>query len=782
MPDQDSRRDGGLLPIRVVLPRQGKERRVSGGGSTTPPFRTVDLEFRQHLQGQVATIRQSITPEMQRAGGIPVRVNLNPHALAKSHRPDTLLSTTTCPIIGAGSLGKLFVKGTLDGLDRLSTLIADGESKGIVKELSTIDNFEPITPSIRCGGRTPDEISRACLPREHEFSVRVRLFDFDEKGEGGKLHADFVETCRNYEIAIFKGGYSRTGLTYRATCQSVDDIDVLASIVGVRSISPMPAMRVVHPRFASPGQFPNDLPSPDQFADLPTVVVVDSGVSDQASSLKSWVVGRKTHVDPPYRNDDHGTFVAGLIAWGDILNPSVSAINSGPCTVFDLQVMPGFNPADASYPWLSESELLEVLDRALQSYANRFKVWNISLGIDDVCSLEEFSHLAFELDELQERYQVSFVISSGNYEQAPLLGYPRQVSDLCRGRITSPADSVLGISVGSISHVDYQLGEPLAHEPSTFSRHGPGPGHIIKPDVVHYGGSCSLDMGQYSGLRSASSSGIVEGFGTSYSAPLVARTLAHIYSRITPTPSPVLARALLVHHARDPRTGGRIRDGDEQCFGFGLPAALSNCLGCTEHSITLIFQDTLRPGFFLEWTDFPFPPSLIRDGRYFGEIWMTLAYAPSRDYNWGAEYCRTRVDAHFGVYVDEQSPESRQSKRRFKGLVTLEHSNRRSSYKSQRVSDLRLWTPVKTYYGSLGTNGHPGEQWRLKVRSYTRHGVAERQTGRPQPFSLLITISDPMGKAPIYNEMSQILRNRFFVHDLSVRPSVREKIRIITTS
>src|ERR1035437_5355470 len=39
----------------------------------------------------------------------------------------------------------------------------------------------------------------------------------------------------------------------------------------------------------------------------------------------------------------------------------------------------------------------------------------------------------------------------------------------------------------------------------------------------------------------------------------------------------------------------------------------------------------LRPGYFLEWDDFPYPPSLRRDGKYFGEVWMTVAFAPARD-------------------------------------------------------------------------------------------------------------------------------------------------------
>ena len=290
------------------------------------------------------------------------------------------------------------------------------------------------------------------------------------------------------------------------------------------------------------------------------------------------------------------------------------------------------------------------MEAALQEHANKYKVWNLSLGTDTVCSLDEFSALAEELDNLQEKYQVSFVISAGNYDTPPLLDFPRTPDQLDAGRITTPADSVLGITVGAVSHVDYKKNGPKEHHPSAFSRHGAGPNYVIKPDLVHYGGSCSTDLSHISGIRSVNNGGSAENLGTSFATPLVSRTLAQIYHQITPTPSPVLARALLTHHARDPRTKHRVPDGDENFFGFGLPSPVPYCLECTPYTSTLVFDDVLRPGYFLEWNDFPYPPSLRRDGKYFGEIWMTVAFAPARGARWGTEYCETHIDAHFGVY------------------------------------------------------------------------------------------------------------------------------------
>jgi hypothetical protein len=120
------------------------------------------------------------------------------------------------------------------------------------------------------------------------------------------------------------------------------------------------------------------------------------------------------------------------------------------------------------------------------------------------------------------------------------------------------------------------------------------------------------------GVRSVTDGGAGEAIGTSFAAPLVSRILANIYHQVTPPPSPVLSRAILTHHARDSRTGGRVADTEENFIGFGLPAPLPYCLECTPSTSTMIFEDVLRPGCYLEWDDFPYPDSLKRSGRYYG--------------------------------------------------------------------------------------------------------------------------------------------------------------------
>ncbi|MBF4483097.1 S8 family serine peptidase [Dehalococcoides mccartyi] len=761
------------LPIKLIMPKQGKEKKVPAGGTPPRPFRVVDDAYRKRLSNEVSAISEAVLPQVRQRVAIPLRVKILTKAVAKSHRPEQLFSSKTCPIVGAGRLGELFVKATAGGLENLTRTIESDRSQQVEKELSSVELIEAITPSYRRKGVESGDVLRRSPRGKNGFITRVRLFNFGEDNEQASLVTEFEEVCRKRDIRINTAGYSPDSFVYGAECHSVDDVDALSRIVGVRSVSSMPLIRTLHPTMFNPKPLPKLLTRQDISGDVPVVVVVDTGITDRIPELNTWVVGRESQVAPAYRNTDHGTFVAGLICWGSNLNPTISNIDASPCAVFDFQVLPNDDPGKGPIESIQEQEFLVSIDTALRQHANEYKVWNLSLSTDETCSLDEFSEFAEELDNLQEKYQVSFVISAGNFSSPPLLDYPRKKSQMDPGRITVPSDSVLGISIGSISHVDYMKNGPKMHEPSAFSRHGAGPNYVIKPDLVHYGGACSLDASHISGVRSLNGKGSAENLGTSFAAPLVSRILAQIYHQITPTPQPVLARALLTHHARDPRTHGRVPDGEENFFGFGLPSPLPYCLECTPFTSTLVFDDVLRPGYFLEWDDFPYPPSLQRDGRYFGEIWMTVAFAPERGARWGSEYCETHIDAHFGVYRDRVSRETGEITSVFTGLVPPEHKNPGVLYESYQVEKLRKWAPVRTYYGNLGKDGERGNRWRLMVKLLTRHGVEDTESFKPQPFSLIITISDPEKKAPVYDDMARVVRNRFQAQNLALRATAR---------
>ena len=286
MAREHSRSEGPRLPIKVTLPKQGRERSVQGGGSRREPFCQVDTAFRERLGRQVTALQKAIAPVASRTGGVPARVKLHRLATAKSHRPGTLFSSRTCPIIGGGAVGELFVKATPEGLDKISAQIYGGDSQRIVKELSAVSVIEPITPELRRGGRTARDILRDCPRRSNGFLARVRLFDFDDGGVQGALYKDFIGICQRREISVASDGYSERSLTYAVNCRSVDDIEAIAACAGVRSISAMPIVRVAHQTFACAGLAPTNPSSPHvPGSDLPGAVLVDSGVSRGQSDM-----------------------------------------------------------------------------------------------------------------------------------------------------------------------------------------------------------------------------------------------------------------------------------------------------------------------------------------------------------------------------------------------------------------------------------------------------------------------------------------------------------------
>ncbi len=759
------------LPIKIMLPEQYVLRRDESRRGKPKPFVEVDQEYRARLKTEVSAIRQLVLTQAKNVDTVPVRVRLRKRAAAKSHRPETLFSDDSCPIIGAGRLGEIFVRATTTGLDRLAYEIEHNDSKQMVKELSAVELIEPITPQFRRKNRSSEDILKDSPLREKRFVVHIRLFNFGPEDQEQHVK-NFRTLCKKRNLTADHDGYSRSSQIFAVRCNKVSDVEAVSHTLGVQSVMPMPLIRDLRPQMLNLRGLPA-LPTADQVeGDFPVVVVVDSGVSDTVSGLNTWIAGRDSSVAKKYRNPTHGTFVAGLICWPAQLNPTLAGIDNSPCGVFDLQVMPNLDPAKGDTESITEQQFLITLKTALDQYANRYRVWNLSIGTNEVCSLDEFSSFGGQLDDLQERYKVSFVVSAGNYEKPPLLSYPRVGSHLKDGRVTSPADSVLAITVGAISHVDNPNGGPKRNEPSAFSRHGAGPNYIIKPDLVHYGGSCSTNLASRSGIRSIAGDSSAEDLGTSFATPLVSRTLAQIYHQITPTPSPTLARALLTHHARDPRNGGRVPDGQENFFGFGMPLNPPYCLECTPYSATLVFEDVLRARNYQEWDDFPYPSSLQRDGRYYGDIWMTVAFAPARGPQWGTEYCESHIDASFGVFK-WVTKKDKTKILKYNGLVPPEHKNLGQLYEEYQVEYLRKWAPVRTYFGSLGKGGERGEKWRLRVKLLTRHNIQNRQPSKPQPYCLIVTIADPQKKAKVYDEMVRIIQARYKTENLVLRAAAR---------
>jgi hypothetical protein len=93
-----------------------------------------------------------------------------------------------------------------------------------------------------------------------------------------------------------------------------------------------------------------------------------------------------------------------------------------------------------------------------------------------------------------------------------------------------------------------------------------------------------------------------------------------------------------------------------------------------------------------------------------------------------------------------------------------------SAYEKDLVEHGFKWSPVKVYRREMSRV--QGEIWRLALSVEHRSGQA---TVEPQRAALIITISDPLKKAPVYDEMVVQMNNLgWAANDLQIRKRLRQ--------
>lgn len=231
-------------------------------------------------------------------------------------------------------------------------------------------------------------------------------------------------------------------------------------------------------------------------------------------------------------------------------------------------------------------------------------------------------------------------------------------------------------------------------------------------------------------------------------------------------PNLLLAKALLIHSARmNSRELLDENPNNIKYYGFGIPSANSQeILQCSKDSVTIVFKQTITQGSHLEMYDFPYPKSLIKNNKYFGEIGMTLVYLPPLNPNFGREYCRANIDVSFGTYSY-----SNNGKIDYKGQVPLE-LKWDEKYEAIRVTHGFKWSPIKSYYRKLTNGIKLADGWKLRIDLTNRGEIVP-----PQEFVLIITIKDSNGN-DIYSEITNGLRERgYATNNIETKYQVRQR-------
>jgi hypothetical protein len=501
------------------------------------------------------------------------------------------------------------------------------------------------------------------------------------------------------------------------------------------------------------------LPVRDEGRSYPRLGVIDGGI---APVLDDWIVDRWDVLADEDMDLAHGTFIGGLAVAGKSLNGAATCPETNGAELVDIAVFPSdAGAAFASYYSGGVPQFFDEVEEAVADARARHdvRVFNMSLNILEPAAPDRYSVHASRLDGIAEANNAVIFVSAGNLRPPDLrLEWPHDptaaLATLALARndgLLTPAESARNVAVAALNPPGHDACVPFA--PARYSRRGPGLRSGVKPDLAQVGGAGTLHPTLGHALFSIRPDGTVtNGCGTSYAAPLIARTAASLDHLIEGEISRETLIGLLVHHAELPLPLAQraLSPVARQLVGFGMPPSADQILETGDHAVTLVFASRIQPGQQINF-GFAWPASLVApNGRCRGYAKLTLVSTPPLDPRFGAEFVRVNINAAL---------QQQQADGRWKGRLDplyLPSARDGPAAEPELIEHDLKWSPVKVHAKRFPQGVGPSSTWRLFVEYLTRAG--ERMPEGGVPFTAILTIADLDGQRPVFNDMRQSLQ------------------------
>lgn len=763
------------LPIKFFAPRDIDELRIEGSGTSEKPKWVLSGQELKNRAEYLSDSLNSIETIMEKRKDSPVPFSfiarIQEDATAKSKRKDIanfFQVKEMSSVIGLTATNKLIVSfDSLSEFGKISERLKDCTNNDYA--ISCITDFEEFLPNV--------------YEAEESCNYKIKLIDYQNYEQNLVMRRLLEHTLNNKKIEYNKTDYSEKFYVYKlknVTNAMLDELKEADIFNALFSVEPMPKYVISLDFLEEDDDIP--IKKPDSEKNYMTIGILDNGI-ETIPHLKPWIdIERWSPYPESSINPTHGTFVAGIALYGDECEGKGWVGHKG-IKLFDAAVFP-----DTSKEGLDEDELIANIKEAVKLYNEQVKIWNLSISITRPVSDNKFSDFAIALDALQDEYNVLICKSAGNCRNFE--------SSRPKGRVHEGADSIRSLVVGSFAHKKGTYDYAEINDPSPFSRVGPGPEFIIKPEVSHYGGNAGVDpLGNTvtTGIKSFAKDGtLAQGVGTSFSTPRITALAAGIQQELSEDFDPLLLKALIIHSASYPREMTVPSIERTKQVGFGLPKSVSEIIYNSPYEATLILRDNLAKGDKIDIMDFPMPQCLIKDGYYTGQIIATLVYDPILDASQGIEYCQSNLDIKFGSY-DEKferdvsqrhilNPVGRKGAQNlFLGSVfsKTKMKNKSSDFALKERLQIQYgdkYYPVKKYAIDLSELTEQkkidylssDKKWFLFLQGVYRDHIERlsqlESFTLSQEFCLILTIRDPFYKEEVYDEVTHKLDEYNFWH------------------
>lgn len=494
------------------------------------------------------------------------------------------------------------------------------------------------------------------------------------------------------------------------------------------------------------------------------VCIFDMGVVTGSRLLNSSLIGQHNAFgqNPPATFLEHGTFVASRIIYGDNLRQQYLANRFTPdVKVYSVDLRRFDHLGNIKRP--TALELIPIIREFVERNHETYKVYNLSFNGVNLLYLNtsKVSSLAAELDTLSCKFNVIFVISSGNFPLSATLpedAYPQYFASEDTS-LLMPAESSLSLTVGSHAQHSGEGAMADAPFPSPFTRRGPGFDGDLKPDVLAHGGNYIEGWRPYDQYSAAGidSSGrhLAYGNGTSYSAPIISRLAAKTFELI-PTASACLVRALIIHSAKVTPFTAQDFPNFEHVVGNGIPSQ-DDIFSSHKHRQVFIFDGSLG---FREMREIPFfVPSVLtqrssKKGLGKVRIRVTIVTAPETSLNLESGYCKS----HLRTKILKIGADGARKDVGFSDTDTMETGRYRSIYQMDK---------------SFSTKVSPGE-WAIFVAHESRWKLKHDRLR----YAVVVSVEDPLqaDNVDVHAAIRTESRTRFR-NELTIQQGTRVRAR-----
>lgn len=757
-------------PILNFNPREFDSGKTPGGGNTDKPSWTLkeqELAMRaERLSSEIDGLNVSWDDNEKYGFSKLIDIEFIEKAKAKSHQKkilDLFSGSGGVRQVGMSSEFTMTLKiKNADDFRIIKEKLSDPERNDVsISAIQQIQSFEPI---FNTSGKSA--------------IYKVSLIDYLIENENKGAYCLIEKRLTEHKIDFSALRYGNKPVIEIRE----DNLDKLTFIkqLPIKSLEPMEETPPF--RFQSIKGMP-DVPllEFDPTKRYPLIGLMDSGVT-QNKYTKGWVTrGNGCQYEENNLDTTHGTYISTLLIHGDRLN-NYSDSESVGCIIIEVPIVPK--------KAITEVELVGNIERAVQQNPE-IDIWNLSVSLSGEISENRFSDFSIELDRIQAENNVLFFKSAGNDDSFYRGGQA--------GKLSIGAETIHGVTVGAMNRASDNFGFTKAEYPAPYLRRGRGPASIIKPDLSFYGGdvfATKKNPTQYVDFATIGEMGFganeeeIYQVGTSFSTPKVAKIAAEIADYLEMEDfNPLLIKALLIHSASYSNNLLISEEDKIEKLGFGKPKPVSNIVFSSLGSSTLLLKGELEKGKNIDILNFPFPKTMVENGKFKGRLTATLVYNPYLEGELGSEYCQSNLQFKLGTYDNIVPVEGRfavfnpykreGSKNIFlNSIYSKKKINQNTQFGTERLQIKYgdKYYPVKKYTYDLKELSPTNEKyitedkkWYLFLEGQYRNFVQDKydglEKGLAMEYCLLISITDPEEDVDVYTGIVQSLEENNFVYN-----------------